>query len=370
MSDGFNDTAQVPQRRPDTPLKGRGAVGNPDGRFEPLNREAIDDGWTPDELPPLRTTITDERSRSAMARNTSPDVPFDRSINPYKGCEHGCVYCFARPTHAFLGLSPGLDFETRLFAKPDLPQALDAELRRPGYVCRPVMLGANTDAYQPIERQRRITRAVLEVLAAHRHPVAIATKSALVLRDLDILAPMAKQGLAAVGVSLTTLDPGLARIMEPRAATPGRRLGAIRGLREAGVPVGVMAAPMIPFVNDHELERILATAARSGATSAHYILLRLPLELKKVFTDWLRAHVPDRADRVLNRLRESRDGNLYVAEFGSRMTGSGAYAEMLAQRYRLACRRLGLSTDGPVNMGLDTSRFRPPPRSGDQLPLL
>ena len=296
---------------PPSPRKGRGAVGNPAGRFEPHQRQAVDDGWDiDDDLPPLRTTVTDEASRAVLSWNTSPDIPFDRSINPYKGCEHGCVYCYARPTHAYLGLSPGLDFETRLFAKPDAASVLARELRQPGYRCRPVMLGGNTDPYQPIERGRRITRAILEVLSDFNHPVTIATKSALVARDIDILSSMAERGLAAVGVSVTTLDRDLARKMEPRAAQPGKRLETIRRLSGAGIPTAVMAAPMIPFLNDAELESILEAAADSGAAGASYILLRLPLELKGLFTDWLQAHAPGKAKRVLNMVRESRNGML------------------------------------------------------------
>ena len=358
---------------PAAPRKGRGAASNISGRFEPYTRHAVDDGWdlTEDDRPPaLRTTVTDEATRRAITRNQSPDVPFDRSINPYKGCEHGCVYCFARPTHAYLGLSPGLDFETRLFAKPDAPAVLERELRRPDYRPAPITLGANTDPYQPIERQRGITRAILEVLAAFDHPVAIATKSALVVRDVDILAPMAEKRLASVGLSVTTLDPALARVMEPRAASPARRLATIAALRRAGVPASVLAAPMIPGLNDHELEAIVSAAADAGAMAADYILLRLPLELKDLFAEWLRAHVPNRADRVLNRLRQSRDGNLYVAEFGSRMKGTGAHAELLARRFAAACRRAGLPAARPSEFALDCGRFRPPPRTGDQLSLL
>ena len=296
---------------PAMPVKGRGAVSNPAGRFEAESRHAVDDGWDLDEdLPPLRTTVTEDTCRTVISWNDSPDLGFDRSINPYRGCEHGCVYCYARPTHAFLGLSPGLDFETRLFAKSDAPALLENELRKPSYRCRTIMLGANTDPYQPIERQHMITRRILEVLAAHNHPVAIATKSALVRRDIDILAPMAAKGLASVGVSITTLDRGLARTLEPRAATPARRLETIRVLSDAGIPTRVMAAPMIPFLNDAELERILEAAAGAGAVGANYILLRLPLELKGLFTEWLETHAPGKASHVLNRLRESRDGML------------------------------------------------------------
>jgi DNA repair photolyase len=313
--------------------------------------------------------VREEVCRSAISRNQSPDVPFERSINPYRGCEHGCVYCFARPTHAFLGLSPGLDFETRLFAKVNVAERLAEELRRPGYGVRTIMLGANTDCYQPIERSHRLTRRILEILAACRHPVAIATKSALVLRDRDLLKAMTSQNLVSVGISLTTLDRGLARVMEPRASSPGRRLATIEALAGDGVPVAVLAAPMIPFINDHELEAILAAATRAGACGAAYTVLRLPHELKDVFIDWLEAHRPERAGRVLNSLRHCRDGNLYVADWGTRMTGTGAYADLLARRFALACRRLGLATGGPATRPLDGSRFRPPAGPSGQLSL-
>jgi DNA repair photolyase len=356
---------------PPLPRKGRGALGNRAGRYELHTREQVDDGWwREDELPPLATTVTDEVCRSVISRNTSPDVAFDRSINPYRGCEHGCVYCFARPTHAYLGLSPGLDFETKLFAKPDAPRRLAEELRKPGYRPRPIMLGANTDPYQPVERKRQLTRGILEVLAEFRHPVAIATKSALVVRDLDILAAMAEQRLVSVGVSITSLEPALARVMEPHASAPGKRLAAMRALSEAGVPVAVMTAPLIPFVNDHELERILEQAAAHGARGANYVLLRLPLELKELFTEWLEAHFPDRAARVVGRLRDCRDGQLYVADWGTRMSGSGEYARLLAQRFAIACRRLGLVRGSAAAHALDCSRFRPPPKVGEQLTLL
>jgi len=341
--------------------KGRGATGNPLCRYDRERRETIDDGWRQDDPPPAPgTTVTDEACRRVISRNTSPDIPFDRSINPYRGCEHGCVYCFARPTHAYLGLSPGLDFETKLFAKPDAARLLAQELRRPGYRAAPIMLGANTDPYQPIERRRRITRGLLEVLAAFEHPVAVTTKSALVVRDLDILGPMASRRLAGVAVSLTTLDPQLARVMEPRATSPSRRLTAMRALSEAGVPVSVMAAPMIPFVNDHELERILEAAAAAGASAAGWVLLRLPLELKDLFGDWLQAHFPDRAARVLARVRDCREGALYSAEWGTRLKGTGEYAAMLAQRFGRACARHGLEVAGSPARALDCSRFRPP----------
>ena len=355
---------------PDRARKGRGAISNRVGRFEPTTREAVDDGWGrpgDDEPAPLRTSVTIDASRSIIARNQSPDLGFDRSINPYRGCEHGCVYCFARPTHAYLGLSPGLDFESRLFAKPDAAALLDAELRRPGYRPAVMALGTNTDPYQPIEREMGITRQVLQTLSAFNHPVGIVTKSALVLRDLDILAPMAAKGLAQVHLSLTTLDRGLARRMEPRAATPALRLEAIAGLAKAGVPVGVLTAPMIPALNDMELERLLEAAAGAGATTAGYVLLRLPLEIKELFEEWLRSHVPDRADRVLRLVRDTRDGQLYDPAFGRRMRGQGPYAELLAKRFRLACHRLGLNRQRwRPELGL----FKPPPRIGDQLSLL
>ena len=290
------------------------------------------------------------------------------SAHPYKGCEHGCVYCYARPTHAYLGLSPGLDFETRLFAKPDAARVLERELRKPGYRCRPVMIGGNTDPYQPIERERRITRSILKVLSDFNHPVAIATKSTLVARDIDILSSLAERGLASVGVSVTTLDRDLARKMEPRAATPAKRLQTIRRLSGAGIPVSVMAAPMIPFLNDAELESILEAAAEAGATGATYIFLRLPLELKELFSEWLRVHAPGKARHVLNMVRESRGGRLYSSDFSTRMSGTGAYADMLARRFQLACRRLGLNRSRGALEGLDTTQFRPP--GGRQLRLL
>jgi DNA repair photolyase len=355
---------------PDRPRKGRGAVSNRSGRFEAVARIRTDDGWTadPEEDPPaVATTLTVDASRTIVTRNESPDVPFDRSINPYKGCEHGCVYCFARPTHAYLGLSPGLDFETRLFWKPDAPTLLDRELRRAGYEPRTLALGANTDAYQPVERDLRLTRRIIEVLSAFRHPFGIITKSALVLRDLDLIAPMAAEGLAGVSVSVTTLDRDLARRMEPRASTPAKRLEAIRRLADAGVPVAILASPMIPALNDHELEAILAAGAEAGATAANTILLRLPLELAGLFEEWLRTHVPDRADRVLSLIRQSRGGSLYRSAFGERMAGTGPHADLLRARFRAAVRRYGL---GGRRWGLRTDLFRVPPAAGDQMSFL
>ena len=350
------------ERRQDLPIKGRGAVGNPTGRFERHTRHAVYDGWNlADEEPPRpRTVVGEDRSRTVLTRNDSPDISFDRSINPYRGCEHGCIYCFARPSHAWLGLSPGMDFETRLFAKSDAPTLLEKELRRPGYRVRPVMLGSNTDAYQPIERERRITRGILEVLAAFRHPVVIVTKSEMVTRDLDILEPMARDRLAAVGVSVTTLDPGLARRMEPRATAPRRRLKAICKLAAVGIPTAVLVAPIIPALTDTESEQILKAAVGAGASSASYVMLRLPHELKDLFTEWLHNHVPDRAERVLNRLRDCRDGQLYVSEFGNRMRGTGPYADLIARRFSLACRRLGLEETRAHHFQFDETKFCPP----------
>ena len=349
--------------------KGRGAVSNPASRYDSTTALEMDDGWgiLDEDLPPLRTTVSIDSTRRIIARNHSPDLPFDRSINPYRGCEHGCVYCYARPSHAYLGLSPGLDFETRLFAKPDAPALLAAELGKPGYRCSVMALGTNTDPYQPIEREHRITRGVLEVLSAHNHPVAIVTKSALVVRDIDILADMAERRLARVYVSVTTLDRDLARTLEPRAATPQRRIATIRTLAEAGIPTGVMVAPIIPAINDAEIEDILAAVARAGAASASYVMLRLPLEVADLFREWLRVHAPLKADHVMSLVRGMRGGRDYDSAWGRRMTGDGAYAEMIARRFDLAKRRLAL---GGRDWSLDTTRFRPPPRPGDQLSLL
>jgi len=360
------------ERLPDRPRKGRGAVGNPSGRYERETRHRIDDGWgTANPLagdpPPLRTTVTVDTGRTVLTRNTSPDIPFDRSINAYRGCEHGCVYCYARPTHAWMGLSPGLDFETRLFAKPNAPELLRAALAGPGYKCAPIAMGTNTDPYQPIERDYRITRGLLKVLDDCAHPVTIVTKSALVLRDLDILSAMAKRNLVKVSLSITTLDRGLARRMEPRAATPVRRLEAIEGLAQAGVPTGVMAAPMIPALNDHEMESILEAAASAGASEAGYILLRLPLEIKTLFREWLEAHKPDKARHVLSLVRQTRGGALYKAKFGERMKGEGPYAALLKGRFDAAIRRLGLDER---TIDLDTESFTPPARDERQMSFL
>ncbi len=355
---------------PDRPVKGRGAVSNPTGRFEPALRQRIDDGWArpeDDELPPPQTTVKVDATRTILARNDSPDIGFDRSINAYRGCEHGCVYCFARPTHAYFGLSSGMDFETKIFIKPEAGRLLDAELRKRSYLPAPIAMGTNTDPYQPLEREHRITRGVLEVLRAFNHPFTIITKNHLVTRDLDILGPMGKENLCRVGLSVTTLDRDLARKMEPRASTPSRRIEAIRILAEAGVPAGVMAAPMIPALNDMELEKILETAAGAGATWASHTVLRLPHEIKDLMREWLEAHAPLKANHVLSLVREMRGGKLNDPNFGSRMRGEGAYAEALSLRARLAKKRYGLDRELAP---LDCSRFRPPARAGDQLSLL
>jgi DNA repair photolyase len=352
-------------------IKGRGAVSNAAGRYERFRREAFDDGWAQEEgdAPRPPTQVLPDRSRSVIARNQSPDVPFDRSVNPYRGCEHGCVYCFARPTHAYLGYSPGLDFETKLFAKHDAAALLRTELAKPRYKAAPLALGANTDPYQPLDRKLKITRQVIEVLAEAKHPLTIVTKSALVLRDLDLLAPMAEQKLVRVCLSVTTLDRRLARIMEPRAAAPEKRLKAIEGLSSAGVPVTVLAAPMIPAVNDEELEAILEASAKAGAGHAGYVLLRLPLELKELFEEWLEVHYPDRKDRVLSRLKAMRGGQLYDARFGARQTGEGEEAKLLARRFELACQRLGLAPNRQA-WSLSSSLFTPPAPDARQMSLL
>jgi DNA repair photolyase len=348
------------------PRRGRGATLNPEGRFEGRRREAFDDGWDAAEweevLPALRTRVTEEHARSILSRNDSPDIPFTLSLNPYRGCEHGCVYCYARPSHAYLDLSPGLDFETRLFAKVNAAQLLRAELARQSHTVESIALGANTDPYQPAERHYRITRDVLEVLAECGHPVGIVTKNALVLRDLDILAPMARRNLVRVYVSVTTLDHSIARRMEPRASSPARRIEAIRALTEAGVPCGVMVAPIIPFLTDDCLERVLEAAAAAGATRAGYVLLRLPYEIKELFKDWLHHHYPLKAEHVMSRMRAMRAGRENDPSFGSRMRGQGLLAELLERRFANACRRLGLEAGG--RGGLDTSQFRPPAAAG------
>lgn len=347
---------------------GRGATTNPGPRFLPVLREAFDDGWGDDDAvpPPLVTTVTVERTRDIVSRNQSPDVPFDASVNPYKGCEHGCVYCFARPTHAYLDLSPGLDFESRLVAKPQAAASLRATFQRRGYRPEVIALGVNTDAYQPIERERRLTRALLEVFLEFRHPVSLVTKSQLVRRDLDLLGPLADQDLTSVCVSITTLDRTLARTMEPRASTPERRLETVAALAAAGVPVTVLIAPVIPSVNDHEVERILEASREAGAVSAGYVFVRLPLEIKEIFEAWLHEHFPDRAAKVLNQIRASRGGKLYDSTFGVRMRGTGPYAALIEQRFDRAAARLGF---GGRTRELRTDLFRVAPAAGDQLGL-
>jgi DNA repair photolyase len=353
---------------PGGPAKGRGAPSNLEGRYESVRRETFDDGWARDEeaLPPIRTEVTHETAKSIIARNDSPDISFDQSINPYRGCEHGCVYCYARPTHAYLGLSPGLDFETRIFAKTNAAELLRNELAAPGYRPTPIALGANTDPYQPVERELRITRSVLEVLAECEHPFTIVTKNALVERDIDLVAPMAARRMAHAYVSVTNLDASLARKLEPRASAPYRRLDAIRRLVDAGIPVGVIVAPLIPFVTDRYLEEILERASAAGATSAGYILLRLPFEVAPLFKEWLATHYPLKADHVMSLLRQTRSGKDYDSGFGVRQTGTGSFAELIGKRFDLACHRLGLHRRS--REPLDTTRFRPP-RSAPQLPL-
>jgi DNA repair photolyase len=348
-------------------LKGRGALSNPPGRFEREQVESVDDGWYQDEVPDsVETTLEPDRAREVISTNDSPDVPFEQSISPYRGCSHACPYCYARPSHAYMGLSPGVDFETRLFYKENAAQVLELQLAKPGYVCKSITLGANTDPYQPVEKRMRVTRSILEVLARTRHPVAIITKSALVLRDLDLLADMARDRLASVAVSITTLDNELKRVMEPLTASPPARLRTLAALNEAGIPTAVMAAPVIPALTDHELEAILEAAAQAGTRWAGYVLLRLPYEIKDLFREWLGAHYPQRAAHVMSVLRDMRGGRDNDARFGHRMRGTGPYAELLSRRFRLACRRLGLnSTSRPP---LETSLFIPP-TAGPQLRL-
>ncbi len=351
-----------PERR-----RGRGAVSNAGGRFEKLQSIPFDDGWESlEELPPFKTEVQAEKAKTIITRNDSPDIGFDRSINPYRGCEHGCIYCFARPSHAYMGLSAGLDFESKLFFKPDAAALLEKELSAPGYRPRTIAIGTNTDPYQPIERQHRMMRDILEILDRFNHPVGIVTKSALVLRDIDILSRMAERGLAKVALSVTTLDRQLARAMEPRAATPGRRLDAIRGLAEAGIPVGVLTAPIIPALNDAEIERILDAAVAAGASEAGYVLLRLPLEVSELFREWLLRHYPDRFRHVLQVLREMRGGKDYDATYGKRMKGEGPYAWQIGRRFEIATRRLGLNRR---NLKLRTDLFSPPAKAEAQLSL-
>ncbi len=357
--------ARTPARMPE---RGRGATFNPPNRYRLDQRQPDDDGWTRDDdpPPPLATTVTIQRARTIISRNDSPDIPFDRSINPYQGCEHGCVYCYARPTHAYHDLSPGLDFESRLFAKPNAAALLRAELAQPGYACQPMALGTNTDPYQPIEREWKLTRSILEVLAACEHPFTIVTKGALVERDLDLIAPMAAKQMARVFVSVTSLDKTLARTLEPRAAAPHRRLQTLAALAAAGVPTGVMVAPLIPQINDKDLEAILEAAAEAGARHAGWVMLRLPLEVAPLFRDWLAAHYPLRAEHVMSLVRQIHGGRDYDAAFGRRQRGTGVYAQLIARRFAIACGRLGLNKDSAP---LDTSRFRAPRAAAPQLDL-
>jgi len=350
---------------PGSHYKGRGAISNPGNRFEESAVEPLDDGWgtlSEDlaDLPPLATQLLREKSRTALSYNDSPDIGFDRSINPYRGCEHGCIYCYARPSHAYLGYSPGLDFETKLMFKPDLPALLERELSRPGYTPRPVALGANTDPYQPVERNVMLTRQVLEILERFNHPVTVVTKSALVLRDADILARMAAKNLAQVAISVTTLDPALARKMEPRAASPARRLAAMAELSRLGIPTAVLAAPMIPGLNDAELEKILLAGANAGAKRAGYVLLRLPLEIRSLFEEWVARHFPDRARKVLALVRETRGGALNQSAFGQRQTGTGPYAELLQQRFLRMVSALGMERREGGVASLDCEQFAVP----------
>jgi DNA repair photolyase len=346
----------------------RGALSQIQGRFETEARAPFDDGWQRDDEPlaPLQTTITIERARTIIARNDSPDVPFDQSINPYRGCEHGCVYCYARPSHSYLELSPGLDFETKLFAKSNAAELLRVELAKPGYDVSPISLGANTDCYQPAERKHRITRQILEILAQCDHPLTIVTKSALVERDLDLLAPMARKNLVKVFVSIGTLDRVLARRLEPRAASPQRRLDVLRAVSSAGVPCGVLVAALIPALNDMTLEHVLEEAAKAGAQEAAYVILRLPNELKDLFKEWLAEHYPQRADHVISIVRQMRGGKENDPRFGERMRGTGNYAELIAARFKIACRRFGLNGHGGGRRtpDLDCARFVPPSLGG------
>ncbi len=350
-----------PERR-----KARGAVSNAAGRYDLARSVDLDALETDEDLPPLRTEVSVEKPRKIITYNSSPDLPFDRSINPYRGCEHGCVYCFARPTHAYLGLSPGLDFETRLIARPDAPAALERELRARRYAVAPIAIGTNTDPYQPVERDWRIMRACLEVLAACRHPVAIVTKGTLIERDIDILAPMAEQGLVRVGVSVTTLDPDLSRRMEPRAPAPKRRLATIRALTGAGIPVRLMTSPVVPGLTDHEIEALLEAGRDAGVESASWIMLRLPREVSPLWQEWLAEHEPGRAARIMARLREMHGGRDYDARWSHRMRGEGHYADMVARRFARAARKLGLDDDVPP---LRCDLFHLPTRTGDQLEL-
>ena len=346
----------------DGPRNGRGAISNSSGRFERHKKFIADDGWgsyLDYQEAPLRTTVTDESPKTVITQNQSPDLPFNRSLNTYRGCEHGCIYCFARPTHAYQGMSPGLDFESKLFAKPNAAAILKKELKKPGYMPETLVIGTNTDPYQPIERSRHITRDVLKVLSTFNHPTAIITKSQLILRDLDILASMAERDLISVGISLTTLDRHLSRIMEPRASAPERRLQTVRKLAEVNIRVTVMLAPIIPAINDHEIETIIATVAKAGAQAVNYILLRLPGEVKALFQEWLTIHYPKRAQKVLSLMANYREGKLYSSEWFKRMKGHGPYADLLEQRFTTACKRFALGIENTRSPQLRTDLFRP-----------
>ncbi|WP_225034252.1 PA0069 family radical SAM protein [Paraburkholderia sp. XV] len=360
MTDYDRDIPEFPIAPP-APRKGRGAVTNVQGRYEVDQREAVDDGWIapPEEesgRPALRTQLFEERAKSILTHNQSPDIPFSVSLNPYRGCEHGCIYCFARPTHSYLGLSPGLDFESRIYAKVNAPELLAREMAKKSYVPEPIALGVNTDAWQPVERDLKLTRRVIQVMSEHNQAFAAITKNSLIERDIDLLAPMAAKGLMMAAITITTLDADIARTLEPRAATPARRLRTIRALSEAGIPVGVSIAPVIPFVTEQDMERVLEACAEAGATSASYIVLRLPWEVAPLFKGWLEAHFPDRAERVMNRVRDMRGGKDYDASFSTRMKGEGLWADLLKQRFANAVRRLGLNAR---NHGiLDMSHFK------------
>jgi DNA repair photolyase len=342
--------------------KGRGAVSNMQGRYELNAREAYDDGWEreEEEAKPWKTQVTDEICKSILSRNASPDLPFSVSLNPYRGCEHGCIYCFARPTHSYLGLSPGMEFESKIFAKVNAPEMLRRELAKPSYEPQSIALGVNTDAYQPCEREYKLTRRILEVLQECQHPVGLITKSSLIERDIDILAPMAAKRQAAVAITLTTLDPAIARTLEPRAAAPARRLRTIRTLTDAGIPVAVSIAPIIPFITEPDIERIMEAVKEAGAVSAHYTVLRLPWEVAPLFKEWLQAHFPERAQRVMNRVREMRGGKDYDSNFDTRMKGEGVWAELIRQRVKIASERLGLTGQGSRFHRMDASQFTRP----------
>jgi DNA repair photolyase len=367
MQDDELEGPVVQPMLPPQPLraqKGRGAVSNLQGRYEVYGREQFDDGWDhadEDGEPRVwKTHVTDEVAKTILTRNSSPDLPFNVSLNPYRGCEHGCIYCFARPTHSYLGLSPGMDFESKIFAKVNAPELLRQELARPSYVPEPIALGVNTDAYQPCERSLKITRRILEVLHECEHPVGLITKSSLIERDIDLLAAMAAKGQASAAITITTLDPKIARTLEPRAAAPARRLRTIRTLTDAGIPVGVSIAPLIPFITEPDLERVMEAAFKAGALHANYIVLRLPWEVSPLFQQWLEAHFPDRAQRVMNRVRDMRGGKDYDSNFGARMKGEGVWADLIRQRAEKAIRRFGMEKRGTRFRQLDASQFKRP----------